>query len=393
MILPWTSDLPKYLLRALLCVLIVLSCQRNSMSQGLHNGTTMHINGTMVHVDGDVINEGLLTNNGVLSFTRDWESSGKYQGAGALEAVGNAPQKIAHSEQKVHTLVINGWGTKYLKGAMTISAALKLSRGIVVITSKDQLSLEEDAIVDGGSAESYLDGALTVEGTGYKFFPIGKNGTYAPIEFLDVKGESARYSMEVFENAPTISVENAIIKNGLYWQRSDIANTFGGSAIAIDFEPSYFHETNNIILLTGTSWEDPFITVTDLEHSTEANKISTKTLLSTPLIMLGEITDRWTDADFYFSTALSPNAARSENQRVQIFGDRLSSDQFHLQVFNRWGATVYETRSLESMTNIGWDGRALKGAELLSGVYPYKLAAIDKTGRKFEKNGVITIIH
>jgi hypothetical protein len=35
----------------------------------------------------------------------------------------------------------------------------------------------------------------------------------------------------------------------------------------------------------------------------------------------------------------------------------------------------------------------MNGVELTSGTYPYRLTAFDKTGSKFEKAGVITIVH
>jgi hypothetical protein len=62
-------------------------------------------------------------------------------------------------------------------------------------------------------------------------------------------------------------------------------------------------------------------------------------------------------------------------------------------VFNRWGEIVYESNSLERMSSNGWDGRSISGAALASGAYPYRLMALDKTGRKLDKKGVITIIH
>jgi hypothetical protein len=109
--------------------------------------------------------------------------------------------------------------------------------------------------------------------------------------------------------------------------------------------------------------------------------------------MLGEVSERWTESDFYLSTALSPNALNYDNRKVRIFGDRLVGENFRLQVFDRSGAAVYETTSLINMENNGWDGRALNGRELVAGTYPYKLTALDKTGRRFEKKGVITIIY
>lgn len=362
-------------------------------AQGLHNTSNIYINGAGVYVDGDIVNSGRVENDGILAFTRDWQSEGKYKGNGELQANGNSSQKIQHYNQKVAGLMINGWGTKYLIGKLSVTGTLHMMRGIVQVSPQDFLKLADSAIARGGSSDSYVDGALTVEGTGYKFFPLGKNGTYGPIEFLDVQGDDPEFSVEVFDDAPTLSVENIIIRKGLYWQRTDTREGFGASRVSVDFERSFFKDPEKITFLAGSDWKEPFVTISDPVYSNETDKISTGSPLSFPIIMLGEMSEEWAEADFYFSTALSPNASREENHRVKIFGDRLADDQFRFQVFNRWGVLVYETTSLENMKSQGWDGRARTGVELTSGIYPYKLNAIDKTGSKFEKAGVITIVH
>lgn len=365
----------------------------NGVAQGLYNGSTLYNGGTSLHIEGELVSTGTLQNDGMISFTDDWESKGLYKGDGIVEAIGTGTQVIAHHDQRIGSLIVNGWGTKYIKGRLNVSLELNLLKGIVEVSTQDVLRLKEEALASGGSPNSFVSGALTVSGNGYKFFPIGKHGNYAPIEFLDVKGSPAEYSVEVFENAPLVMLDNVIVKKALYWQRRDVVGKFGSSAVAVQFEPAYFENPDEVILVTGTDWENPFSSVSEVELSEEANKIVTSVAISSPIIMLGEISQKWTDADFYFSTALSPNAARPENRAVRIFGERLAEDGFHFQVFNRWGELVYENTSLAEMSSNGWGGHSLKGPELMGGSYPYRLTALDKTGKKFEKKGVITIIH
>jgi hypothetical protein len=362
-------------------------------AQGLYVDGAIFIDGVSIHVDGEVRNTGKIDNDGVFSLTGNWDSEGRYKGKGTVVLAGNSPQKIAHYGQTIRTLVADGWGTKYVKGHLYIAGGLVLNNGIVGVSPDAMLKLQEGATARGGSDESYVDGALTVEGTGYKYFPIGKNGTYAPMEFLDVQGMTAEYSVEAFENASAVSVDDIIVRNSLYWQRNDIAGTFGGSKVAIDYDTDYFRETEGIAMVAGTTWDEPFFALRDLDHSSETAKISTRTVLTAPIIMLGEVSRQWTDADFYLSTALSPHAEKTSNRSIKIFGQRLTGDQFRLQVFNRLGEQVYETSSLEEMATNGWDGRTSSGFELPSGVYPYRLTAVDKAGKAFDRKGVITIIH
>jgi hypothetical protein len=365
----------------------------SAQSQGIYNESSIHIDGTSIFVDGEVNNAGLLVNDGLVAFTNDWESTGTYRGKGSLEANGTSTQKISHHHQKVNSLIMNGWGSKFIKGEINVTDEFHLKKGIVRVSDKDLLSLKDGVLIFGGSLESHVEGAITAEGSGYKFFPLGKNGIYAPIEFLDVKGESAKYSVEVFEDAPVITVDNTIVKDGLYWQRTDREGDFGGSAVALQFDPSHFADVNKIILVAGTDWANPFMPIKDLIHSEEQNQISTPTDVTATILMLGEVSENWVEADFYLSTALSPNANNPDNQKIKIFGERLDDEHFRFEVFNRWGATVYENSSRENMSSNGWDGRSRTGEYLVSGVYPYRLTAYDKTGKKFEKKGVISIIY
>lgn len=359
-------------------------------AQGFYNASTVHINGADVHVNGEVNNSGALYNNGVIAFTGDWNNTGAYNGDGTVEPLGHAPQKIAHNNQNIFRLSVKGWGTKYIKGRVFINGALHLMQGIVSVSPDDALELAHNAIVEGGSSESFVDGALTTGGNGYKFFPIGKNGTYAPIEFPEVSGTTGEYSMEVFENAPAIVMDGVIVKNALYWRRQNIRGEFGSSAVALHYEPSHFENTEAVVLVGGFTWDEPFKAIRYVSRADESNKVTTQVQVSTPIIMLGETYEQWAPSDFYLSTALSPNASRPENRKVMIFGDRLAAEDFHFQVFNRWGDLVFETNSLDEMKVNGWDGQ---GRRLSTGTYPYRLTGLDKTGRPFERKGVITIVH
>lgn len=370
---------------------LLITC--NAPSQSLYNETSIFVNGAAMFVDGDVLNNGLIVNEGHIGLSSDWESEGRYEGKGAIEVRGNGSQRIIHHNQSLAMLVVNGWGPKYIKGQINITDRLLLNSGIVHVSGRDVLKLHKDAEVEGGSADSYVEGAITVKGAGYRFFPLGKNGTYAPIEFLDVKGKSPEYSVEVFENTHVISLENVIVRNGVYWQRRDLAGDFRGSSIAVEYDPWEFRDVRNMIMLTGVDWQSPFTTIADVEHSAEMHKLITRNDVTDELIMLGEFSPEWRESDFYFSTALSPNAVNADNRNVRIFGDRLLEEEFRFVVFSRWGDIVYENNSLEQMLTNGWDGRTTGGEQLAAGTYPYRLTAIDKTGNKIEKNGVVTIIY
>lgn len=364
-----------------------------TIGQGLYNESVLHLNDVNLYVDGEISNAGMMINNGFVSVTKDWDNTGIYYGSGILNLKGSGTQKITHNDQKVHSLMVDGSGEKQIEGKITITDEFHLTKGIVKVSGRDRLKLNRNAVVSGGSKVSFVDGPITTEGKGYKFFPVGKNELYAPIELLNVKNNSATYSIEVFENAPPVSVDNIHVNHGLYWERKDLDSTFGGSAVAVNFNASYFSDPDKLVMLEGSGWENPFMTIDNLGYSSETNQLTTRTEVNSTIIVLGEMLSHRTENGFYFSTALSPNAANPDNRTVKIFGDRFNDRHFRFEVFNRWGSVVYQSTSLEDMSTNGWDGRSINGKELVSGAYPYRLTAVDKAGKKFEKKGVIAIVY
>jgi gliding motility-associated-like protein len=59
----------------------------------------------------------------------------------------------------------------------------------------------------------------------------------------------------------------------------------------------------------------------------------------------------------------------------------------NFRIFNRWGTMVFETTDINS----GWDG-TYKGTPQPFGVYVYMVEAYTSTGRKFIKQGNVTLI-
>lgn len=370
-----------------------VSISPDAIGQGIYNESNLYINGADIFIDGEIQNSGNIDNRGMVYVTGDWDNEGNYTGDGVFEFAGPSSQIISHNDQKVRTVIVSGAGPKYLKGSLNITDALHLNYGILHVSGDASLQMDARARIFGGHEDSFVDGPITATGTGYKFFPTGKNGTYAPIAFEDVQGRPATYKVEVFEEAPAISVENVIIRHAIYWQRTDLHGQFGGSKVSATYDPAHYSQPENMRFVTGVDWDQPFMTVSNIPHPTDANKLTTNLAIVAPLILLGEISDTWKEADLYFSTALSPHAAFSENRSVKLFGERMVDDQFRFQVFNRWGKLVYESTSRDEMAANGWDGRTFGGQALGSGAYPYRISGFDKMGMKLEKKGVITIIH
>jgi gliding motility-associated-like protein len=87
--------------------------------------------------------------------------------------------------------------------------------------------------------------------------------------------------------------------------------------------------------------------------------------------------------DIFVPTGFSPNGDNN-NDMFFILGDM---KDLNFTVYNRWGQVVFETKD----KTIGWDG-TFNGKPVQSGVYAYKLNAVDSEGNEVSKNGNITIV-
>jgi hypothetical protein len=166
----------------------------------------------------------LFQNQGSFFITGNWQNTNVYQGTGSVTLNGDADQKFHNNKNAVYNLEINGTGTKFILDKLPITNRLDLTQGIVNITDNDTLLIANGASIGGGSTVSYVDGALTHSGVGYKFFPIGKNGGYYPLEMLNINGINPTTEVEVFEisqRANTLPSSITLFSN-IYWQRKTI---------------------------------------------------------------------------------------------------------------------------------------------------------------------------
>lgn len=75
------------------------------------------------------------------------------------------------------------------------------------------------------------------------------------------------------------------------------------------------------------------------------------------------------------------------NDVFNVRGVGISEEGFLMQIFDRWGEKIYETRDLYK----GWDG-SKKGAKPKQEVYVYKIYTQDMKGNKYEYTGHVTCL-
>lgn len=370
--------------------MLLLSLQLSA--QNITTSTNVFIpDGLLVSVHGSINNSGFILNNGSIILSGDWVNTAVYQGLGAILLDG-ADQQLRNNHQSINALSIGGGGIKTLTGVLAIDRLLTFKEGILKITDEDTLQLLAPVTIEGGSASSHVDGAIISYGTGYKFFPMGKNGRYHPVELLDVTGISPGIEVEVQENLPVIqSSVPATPMADIYWTRKIVQGTYEGSPITVRYNVREGIEPAYLVMLEGESVTQEFTTrETTLEQTNDLDLIESRNTPEGNILALAELAGE-PPREYYFSTTLSPHASNPENRAIKIFGDKVTARNFRFQVFNRWGLAIYESSSVTGMTSQGWDGNH-NGNILPSGVYPYSLTYIDTTGKAVKRTGFITII-
>jgi gliding motility-associated-like protein len=91
-------------------------------------------------------------------------------------------------------------------------------------------------------------------------------------------------------------------------------------------------------------------------------------------------------ATLYIPNSFSPNED-GINEVFSVKGTGIK--QIRIWVFNRWGELLYNWDCLEEC---GWDGNYL-GQRVPTGVYSYKIEALDNNGEKLFRSGKINVIH
>ena len=90
--------------------------------------------------------------------------------------------------------------------------------------------------------------------------------------------------------------------------------------------------------------------------------------------------------------AFTPNGSELNNIFLPVFSPSLSLSSYQLQIFNRWGQTVFESRDPSK----GWDGTiATPNGPSMSqdGVYTYKISFVETGFEKvFEVTGSVSLV-
>jgi len=355
--------------------------------------------GTEVTVLGGVLNNGDIVNEGSLAVSGDWLNADQYTaGNGLFILNGDDTQNVAHSGQDWYHLIVDGAGEKVFTTDARIVQQLDLTEGIVTPQPGVVLHTLDGSIINGGADDAHINGQLYHDGLGTKFFPIGKNGNYRPVELVNVQGANPMIGFEVFEPNPdpVVPITLLAVSDTRYWQMNLASGTYDGSTLKLKVGP----DEN---LGPDALEEDVVITGTDILSDIHQNLGQS---VFTGSLMDGEVTSQLDATNIYFAlglegideertlfvpNALAPGASDPEDRVIKVYSSQVMDSDFAFRIYNRWGKIVYETTSFTEANTTGWSGD-LDGDEEPIGVYHYTVSGVFFSGNTFERNGTITVI-
>lgn len=345
-------------------------------------------------IEGPTYLSGNLTNTGNLNTN-----------LGTLILEGGADQTIQNNAPLLlRGLVLMGGGNSLYNSDIVIDSVLNLQFGVLTMGVGDTLLLEETAAAEGGFVDSYVDGRIYHTGTGFKYFPVGKNGTFAPVWLEDVRGISPVVGVEMFEpnpGTPTAGFELLGIDTDRYWNLDVRSGQYDSSIVSVDLlgkDTTNLPITSILKFITRTlavaqsdSVSGTYETIGNM--MVQDDIITSENGLTQPYFAIALAPAVPESGILYIPSALSPRSTNPEDQVFKIYGSKISPENFSVRVFNKWGLLVYETEDFTEANQIGWDGTHYNnGSEQPSGVYTYQVVGVFESGEEIEEVGTLTLI-
>lgn len=362
----------------------------------IQEGRVSILENSKVTVEGDLNNSGHIIQEGTLAVNGNWKNKSTYSSKqGTVILSGTGKQDFDHNNQKVYNMFLVNGGNIRLLSNLEIEGKLKLEKGIITPVSSVHLVLAESAGIEGGSLDAHINGSLYHTGIGNKFYPIGKNGQYAPVTLTQISGNEPVVGMEFYDNGLLNSPEDPLqwLGNGFYWQLTHLSGDFEGSPINLNIIANDFPaETDQLIIAVSNNLSQGFGTLAEGNFQTQGNwySISSSIPVQNPYITIGL---KNTEKNIlYIPNVLSPLATNQEDRSVKIYSEKVVSEGFLWVIRDQWGHVVYTTNSYAEASTKGWQGIVQKGNPALPGIYHYIIKGKFENGDPFSKKGNLVLI-
>lgn len=181
-------------------LVFLVFCFASVRAQFVKNSGLAITNSAAVTVNGDWDNQnGSFVNNGTVTLSDNWTSTGGYSqlGAGGFVLTNTVTKQFNHAKQFVATLTKNGAGITQINDRLIIKTSLTLTNGLLSFTGvNDTLVMQTNAVATA-TPTSYVVGKVTRYGNGDLFFPVSRASNYLPITIFQVAGTNPRVTVSV----------------------------------------------------------------------------------------------------------------------------------------------------------------------------------------------------
>lgn len=340
-------------------------------------------------IEADLINKDSVINGGAISLTGDWYNTGAYLSSGETLMLNGATQQVfTHNAQSVNNLIINNASGINITTDVNITSGLTLQKGIVSVVAGKQVMMSENASIQGGSSESFISGAIYHTGTGDKFYPIGKNGQYAPVKLANIEGDQPVIGVEFFDEHLALDVMNDFKQEPFYWQFQTLSGDYERANLTAQMSTSAITQSGNLLMAVANNAEDTLKTLSSTENHRADGWLSFTNSLSDRITYLTLGIIKLPENIVYIPNAVSPMAPNAEDRTVKIYSKHVESTDFQWTIWDAWGHVVYHTKSYEQASTIGWQKAH---EERNSGIYQYLLHARLTNGQVYSKTGNIVL--
>jgi gliding motility-associated-like protein len=365
-------------------------------AQSLYNEGTLSVGtNTVLYVSDSVVNNGTLINNGDIQVAGFWQNNAVYEpGQGQLTLTSSQPQVINHNNQSFTRLKIEGGGDKIFGADIYIENELVLSSGNLVSSGTSKLVIQEGAVITGGSDNSYIDGPIYHVGNGYKYYPVGKDNLFLPLELQDVKGTTPTVGVILNMPNPNLEVQNDLISvsDKQYWQLDVINGTFTGSLVGLPIrDETFLNSIEEAVVAQSPSLSEPFASI---GASSKTGDINSGTVISDIdateiyLAVGSFVAEPGSKLTVY--NAVSPN-----DDGLNDFFKIINIDLYpnnEVTIYTRWGDKVFEMqgydnvdKKFDGLNNVG------KNYSLPEGTYYYVIEKGESDNKSDKLSGFLVL--
>ena len=341
-------------------------------------------------------NDGRFYNEGTLSLFGNWMNTGTYNSLkGTMAFKGGKNQLISNTNLTIKNLTVNKTGVVTLLGNyILVTDKLSFENGILTKGANTEVIIGPTARVDYflGSM-SYFEGEIIAQGTLDRRFPVGNDGFYGTIGLINVRGTDAtEFALSMSHQNSEAAIPDAEligVSDDNIW-KVDFRKGFVDSLqIEIDFISEDLENFTNENVIRRR-FDSPVIVVADSTPLGPYRSIGIAELINTDSVTYGTAISQPYDqfqnygskyfavglapridpaGQIYFPNVFAPAASDAINRSYRVFGELIANEPFKLQIYNKFSLLVYEAKSFEEASTIGWDGRNKQGNEEYTGIF------------------------